>query len=91
MSTTKDLLQLADGFAAGDYTEDALQDMLGDDDLVSSVISVAGGLASTGVAVATTQTILDTEIVTSVTDTTDTTDDILDDIGDVMSDLNPFS
>jgi len=88
MSTTKNLLQLSVGFAAGDYTEDTLQEMLGDDDMVSSVISMAGGLAGAGVAVAVTQTILDTEIVTSVTDTTD---DILDDIGDTLSDLNPFS
>lgn len=88
MSTTKDLLQLSVGFAAGDYTEDALHEMLGDDDKVAAVISTAAGIGGAGIAVAATQTILDTEIITSVTDTTD---EILDDIGDVLSDLNPFS
>ena len=88
MSVTKNLTELAVGFAAGDYTEDALHEMLGDDNAVASVVSIAAGLAGAGVAVAVTRKILDTEI---VTDVTDVVDDVFGSVGDVVSSINPFS
>jgi len=88
MSATKAAIELAVGFSTGIYTEEALMEMLGDDDLVSSIITIAGGLGAAGLAVSATQAVLDTEI---VTDVTDVVDDVIDEVSNGLSDLNPFS
>lgn len=71
MSTTKSLIELAVGFAAGSYTEDVLLEMTGDDDMVSTIIALAGGAVGAGLAMSATQTVLDSEPVTMVTDVVD--------------------
>jgi hypothetical protein len=43
MSTSKDLIALAEGFSAGDLTREMLFSELGDDSLVNTVISMASG------------------------------------------------
>lgn len=81
MSTTKSLTELAVGFAAGSYTEEALLEMTGDDDMVSTIIVLAGGTIGAGLAVGLTKAVLDTEPVTAVTEVVD----------DVLDAINPFN
>jgi len=88
MSTTKTILELAAGYAAGTYTEDALMEVCGDDSIVSDIISIAGGLVGAGLVAGATSMLLDTEI---ATDVTDVVDEALDGIGEAVSGLNPFS
>lgn len=81
MSTTKTVTELAIGFAAGIYTEDALLELTGDDNIVGEILAIAGGAAVASVATTLAQSILDTEPVT----------DALDVVDDVVSAINPFN
>jgi len=87
MSNSKFLIELAAGLIAGNYTEEALSEMLNDDQL-SSVLSLASSIGAGTVSAIATNAILDTEI---GRDICDTSDDIIDTIGDAASSLNPFS
>ena len=78
---SKDITALAAGLAAGLYTEDQLSEILGDDSLVSQIVSLAGGSVVGGIAAGVTDTLLNNDVA----------DDIFDTVDEVVDTLNPFN
>ena len=87
MSNSQRIAHFAAGIAAGTYTEETVRQLVGgNDDMMTEILAMAGGLAGGTVVAAVASEVIDTAVehVPGVRETFDVVDDAIDAI-------NPFS